>query len=98
MARFPRRCCAPAATSWRSAPRRPNVYPLRFPRVDIGPQDEILPLHDRRLFWSRTVPETHGAGSLLVAGFVLFIWWRRRTEVLYGLFGLAAAAVGASAP
>jgi signal transduction histidine kinase len=36
------------------------------------------------------VPEITVVVSLLVAGFVLFIWWRRRAEVLYGLFGLGA--------
>lgn len=65
-------------------------YPLRFPQVSIGPQDEIQPLHNRRLFWVRTVPELTVLVSLLVAGFVAFIWWRRPDESLYGLFGLAA--------
>jgi signal transduction histidine kinase len=72
----------------RAAPSRD--YPLRFPQISIGPQDEIQPLHDRRLFWVRTVPELTVLVSLLVAGFVAFIWWRRRGESLYGLFGLAA--------
>ncbi|MGK6309854.1 sensor histidine kinase [Variovorax sp. DT-64] len=72
----------------RAAPSRD--YPLRFPQVSIGPQDEIQPLHDRRLFWVRTVPELTVLVSLLVAGFVAFIWWRRPGESLYGLFGLAA--------
>ena len=36
------------------------------------------------------MPQLTVVVSLLVAGFVLFIWWRRRSEVLYGLFGLAA--------
>ncbi|VTU36981.1 sensor histidine kinase [Variovorax sp. RA8] len=65
-------------------------YPLRFPQVSVGPQDEIQPLHNRRLFWVRTVPELTVLVSLLVAGFVAFIWWRRPDESLYGLFGLAA--------
>lgn len=69
----------------------PKGYPLRFPRVTVGPQAELQPLHDRRLFWTRTVPELTVLVSVLVAGFVVFIWWRRRSEVLYGLFGLAAA-------
>lgn len=68
----------------------PRDYPLRFPQVRIGPQDEIQPLHNRRLFWVRTVPELTVLVSFLVAAFVAFIWWRRRSEVLYGLFGLAA--------
>ena len=56
----------------------------------LGPLAELRPLYDRRLFWVRTCPQITAVVSLLVAGFVLFIWWRRRSEVLYGLFGLAA--------
>jgi signal transduction histidine kinase len=66
------------------------TYPVRFPDVEIGPQARIVPLFDRRLFWMRAVPQITVSFSLGVAGFVLFIWWRRRSEVLYGLFGLAA--------
>lgn len=65
-------------------------YPLRFAQLSIGPRDEIQPLHNRRLFWVRTVPELTVLVSVLVAGFVAFIWWRRPNESLYGLFGLAA--------
>ena len=72
----------------RTAPS--SIYALRFPRVVVGPEAEILPLYDQRLFWSRTVPQITVIVSLLIAGMVLFIWWRRRAEVLYGLFGLAA--------
>ena len=68
----------------------PSDYPLRFPQLAIGPRDEIEPLHNRRLFWVRTVPELTVLVSVLVAGFVAFIWWRRPSESLYGLFGLAA--------
>jgi signal transduction histidine kinase len=66
-------------------------YPLRFPQPSIGPVEEIQPLHNRRLFWVRTVPELTVLVSFLAAGFVAFIWWRRPGEALYGLFGLAAA-------
>ncbi len=66
----------------------------RFSRVVIGALDELLPLYERRLFWTRTMPQITTVVCLLVAGFVLFIWWRRRSEVLYGLFGLAAALWG----
>jgi signal transduction histidine kinase len=63
---------------------------LRFPRAEIGPTIELQPRYDRRLFVVRTMPQTAVAASLLVGIFVLFVWWRRRSEVLYGLFGLAA--------
>ena len=65
-----------------------------FPRVSVGPLAELQPRADRRTFWVRTMPQITVVVCLLVAGFVLFIYWRRRSEVLYGLFGLAAALWG----
>ncbi len=61
-----------------------------MPRLAIGTQEDLQPFFERRLLATRTVPMvTVLAGS--VAGLlVLFIWWRRRQEVLYGLFGAAA--------
>ena len=63
---------------------------LVMPRLAIGSQEDLQPFFERRLLATRTVPMvTVLAGS--VAGLlVLFIWWRRRQEVLYGLFGAAA--------
>jgi signal transduction histidine kinase len=91
MAVFPAPMLRPGRNELAIRVAAPKGYPLRFPRVAVGPQAEIQPLHDRRLFWTRTVPELTVLVSVLVAGFVVFIWWRRRSEVLYGLFGLAAA-------
>ncbi|MBC7680994.1 MAG: beta galactosidase jelly roll domain-containing protein [Ferruginibacter sp.] len=65
-----------------------------FPRVAVGPLAELQARADRRTFWVRTMPQITVVVCLLVAGFVLFIYWRRRSEVLYGLFGLAAALWG----
>jgi signal transduction histidine kinase len=65
-----------------------------FPRPGIGPQAELQPIYERRFFWVNTTPQITAAVCLLVAGFVLFIWWRRRIEVLYGLFALAAGLWG----
>ena len=65
-----------------------------FPRAGIGPQAELAPLYERRFFWVNTAPLITASLCLLVAVFVLFIWWRRRIEVLYGLFGLAAGLWG----
>ena len=66
----------------------------RMPRVSIGPLDALQPTYDRRMFWARTLPQITTAVCLLMAGFVLFIWWRRRSEMLYGLFGITAALWG----
>ena len=79
----------------------PNVLQLRIvaahmpsgtglPRLQIGTPGELQPLFDRRLFWVRTVPVITVATGIVVGLFMLFIWWRRRDEALYGLFGLAA--------
>lgn len=63
---------------------------LRLQRMTIGPSEELLPLYDRRMFWVRTMPQGAVITCLVVGTFVLFIWWRRHSEVLYGLFGIAA--------
>ncbi len=62
---------------------------LRFPRLLVGPEAELRPLHDSRFFWVSITPAITAAVCLLVAACVLFIWWRRRSEAMYGLFGLA---------
>lgn len=64
------------------------------PRVAIGPEAELRPRADRRTFWVRTMPQITVVVCLLVSCFVLFIYWRRRSEILYGLFGLASALWG----
>ena len=67
---------------------------LRFPRVLVGPLEELTPVHDRRYFWVSVTPQITAAVCLLVSLCVLYIWWRRRAEVMYGLFGLAVALWG----
>jgi signal transduction histidine kinase len=69
-------------------------HSLRFPRVDIGPLVVLSEANDRRQFWVRTAPQLTVLACLIVSAFVLFIWWRRPGEVLYGLFGLATALWG----
>jgi signal transduction histidine kinase len=65
-----------------------------FPRVAIGPVQLLQPRHDTRMFWVRTMPQITVVVCLVASMFVLFIWWCRRSEVLYGLFGLASALWG----
>ena len=71
------------------AAQPPARASLRFPRPQIGPDAEVRPLHDDRFFWVSITPQITAAVCLLVALSVLFIWWRRRGETMYGLFGLA---------
>ena len=67
---------------------------MNMPRLGIGPESELRSWYDRRFFWLSTTPYITAVICLLVAAFVLFIWWRRRSEVMYGLFGLAAGLWG----
>ena len=66
----------------------------RFPRPVVGPVEEVEPLHDRRFFWTNVTPQITAAVCLLVSLAVLFIWWRRPGEVMYGIFGVAVALWG----
>lgn len=73
----------------RAVPTDPGAGPGLL-RMSIGPSEELLPLYDRRMFWVRTMPQNAAATCLVVGLFVGFVWWRSRSEVLYGLFGLVA--------
>jgi signal transduction histidine kinase len=72
----------------------PAGVAMAMPRLAIGPLDELRPLYERRFFWVSITPYISAAICLLAGAFVLFVWWRRRTEVLYGLFGVATALWG----
>jgi signal transduction histidine kinase len=63
---------------------------VQLQHIAVGPTVELLPMFDRRMFWVRTMPQYAVVTCLVVGLFVTSIWWRRRDEVLYGLFGLAA--------
>lgn len=71
-------------------PMEPVARRGRIPLLAIGPQDQVLSEYDKRLFWVRTMSQFSALGTWIVGPLVLLIWWRRREEVLYGLFGLAA--------
>jgi signal transduction histidine kinase len=62
---------------------------IRFPRPRIGPLNELRPQYDQRFFWTNVTPEMSSVICMLVSLGVLCIWWRRRSEVMYGLFGVA---------
>ena len=61
----------------------------RMPRLAIGPQAELQPGFDRRFFWVSTVPLITVVAGSGISLFFLAVWWQRRSEKLYGLFGLA---------
>lgn len=62
----------------------------RLRHLALGPREELVPRHDRRLFWVHTLPQSAVVVCTVTGLFVGFVWWRRRSETLYGLFGLAA--------
>ena len=62
----------------------------RMSLLAIGPHVQLLPEYERRLFWVRTMSQFTVIACLIVGELALFIWWRRREESLYGLFGAAA--------
>lgn len=61
-----------------------------LPRLVVGTQDTLQPAFERRLFFMRTVPLVTVVMGSVVGLLVIFIWLRRRQEVLYGLFGVTA--------
>ena len=66
------------------------IATIRIPLPAIGPTFELLGEYDRRLFWTRTMSQFTVIACTVVGLLALFIWWRRREEALYGLFGAAA--------
>lgn len=62
---------------------------LKIPMVNIGPAQALQKIYEQRLFLIRTVAQFTSAACFVAAVFGLFIWWRRRTEVLFGVFGIA---------
>ena len=76
------------------AARPPEGSSLRFPRVRIGPLADLSGQYDTRFFWVSVTPQITSTVCLLLSLSVLTIWWRRRSEVMYGLFGVALALWG----
>lgn len=66
------------------------TQPVRMAAPTFGPQTQLLAEQERRRFWVRAMPQFTVIACVIVGLLVLFIWWRRREEILYGLFGLAA--------
>lgn len=62
----------------------------RLPLLAIGPSAQLLPEHDRRMLFVRTMPQFTVISCMIVGVLGLFIWLRRPEESLYGLFGAAA--------
>lgn len=63
-----------------------------LPRLVVGPLLELQLRYDVRFFFVRTMPLVTVITGVVAGLLTLFIWWRKRGEVLYGLFGAAAVA------
>ena len=63
---------------------------VKMPEILLGPSQALRPIYESRLFVIHTVPQFTATACAAAAILVLFIWWRRRSEVLYGIFGVSA--------
>ena len=61
-------------------------------QVLTGPDRALRPIYEERFFWQITAAQLSTVFGCLAGGFMLLVWWRRRKEVEYGLFGAAAVA------
>ncbi|MFL6665236.1 MAG: sensor histidine kinase, partial [Rhizobacter sp.] len=55
--------------------------------LTIGPQSELAPLYEQRLFWNVTVVQLTSLTLLIVGGFMLGLFWLNRREVPLLYFG-----------
>jgi signal transduction histidine kinase len=58
--------------------------------ITVGPEAEVRPLYESRLFWTYTAAQITIVVTLSLSVFVIGIWLRRRMDFDYGLFGLAS--------
>lgn len=63
---------------------------LKIPLIQLGSAHALQAMYEQRLFLIRTMAQITSGAFFVTAVAVLFIWWRRRAEVLYGIFGLTA--------
>lgn len=77
----------------RLVPRGAALVPS-VPRPLIGPWATLEPVFQQRQFWTRTMPQISAVACGVAALLMLAVWWRRRDETLYGLFGIAAGLWG----
>lgn len=85
-----------AGDNWldlRLVPRGAALVPS-VPRPQIGPWTLLEPAFQQRQFWTRTMPQISAVACGVAALLMLGLWWKRRDETLYGLFGIAAALWG----
>ena len=62
--------------------------------VYLGPSDTLQQAHDWRRFWQVTGVQASIVVSLMLGVYVLMLWWRERSNGVFGWFGLAAIVWG----
>lgn len=68
----------------------PSIFSHHMPQLHWGPVDELLPAYETRLFWIRVIPQTTMVACCLMAGALIFLWWRRQSETLFAILGIAS--------
>jgi signal transduction histidine kinase len=57
--------------------------------LTVGPESRVRPLYESRFFFTFTLAQIISAVTITVAVFVIGVWFKRRMELDYLLFGLA---------
>jgi len=60
-------------------------------RLRIGPQSSLYPRYRRRMWLQVTGVEVVSLFVALIGSFTALLWWRRRSDVIFGLFSLTCA-------
>lgn len=58
--------------------------------IDLGPLSELRPQHQKTLLLFAEVPRAMNMACVGLAALLIAIWWRRRSEIALGSFGVLA--------
>ncbi len=67
------------------------VYSLgSLSTVQVGPESALRPPYEEKFFLRITLNQTAALIIAMMGMFMLALWWQRRQDTMYGLFGLSA--------
>ena len=67
------------------------VYSLgSLSTVQVGPESALLPVYEEKFFLRITLNQTATLIIAVMGLFMLALWWQRRQDTMYGLFGLSS--------
>lgn len=69
-----------------------------FGSVALGPEQALRDSYDMFFFWENTSTHIASVICLLMGSAMLVLWWRRRQEILYAVFGLCMLMWGLRTP